>query len=101
MMSIRGMISIRARLIGTGELLWLMCIVISGDGVSISQRVQHQNDVVRGRFELELESSNSGIEEIKEYQGENRDSKTAGSCDQCFGDPAEIRCTCSLDGPSR
>src|ERR1700730_11501172 len=88
MMSISGMISIRARLICTGELLWLMRILIGGDSVSVAQRVQHQNDVVRGRFELELESRNSGIEEIKEYQSENRDSKTAGSCDQCFGDSA-------------
>ncbi len=52
MMSIRGMISIRARLIGTGELLCLPRILIRGNVVSVSQSVQHQNDVVRGRFEL-------------------------------------------------
>ena len=83
-MSIRGMISIRARLICTGELLWLMCILISDDVVSVSQRVQHQNDVVRGRFELELETGNSRVEEVEKNQSENRNPQTAGGRDQAL-----------------
>src|ERR1700693_5706605 len=67
MMSISGMISIRARLIATGELLWLlMCILISDNVASVSQRVQHQNDVVRGRFELEYEPRHSRVEKVEE-----------------------------------
>jgi hypothetical protein len=73
MMSISGMISIRARLIGTGELL---CILVGDNIVSASERVQHQNDVVRSRFEFELEPGHSRIEEIEENQGENRDPQT-------------------------
>src|SRR5580704_4856839 len=64
MMSIRGMISIRARLIGTGELLCLPRILIRGNIISVSQSVQHQNDVVRGRFELVLQSCYSRVEKI-------------------------------------
>src|ERR1700722_11444749 len=86
MMSISGMISIRARLIGTGELLWLMCILIRDDVVSITQRVEHQNDVVRGRLELELEPRDSCVEEIEENQRKNGNSQTTCGRDQRFCD---------------
>src|SRR5271169_1862393 len=88
MMSIRGMISIRARLIGTGELRCLPCILIRRNVVSVSQSVQHQNDVVGGRFELVLESCHSRVEKIEENQSENRNAKTAGGRDQGFCDTA-------------
>src|ERR1700733_2428566 len=81
MMSINGMISIRARLICTGELLWLMCILSCSEIVSVAERVQHQNHVVRSRFELELKSGHSRVEVVEKYQSENRNSETTGGGD--------------------
>src|ERR1700722_18593528 len=76
MMSINGMISIRARLICTGELLWLMCILSCGEIVSVAERIQHQNHVVRSRFELELKPGHSRVEVVEENQGKNGYSET-------------------------
>ena len=86
MMSISGMISIRAFLIGTGELLCLLiCILVSGGKVtSIPQRIEHQNDVVTRRFELELEPRHSGVEKVEENQSENRNPETASCRNKCF-----------------
>src|SRR5689334_3477696 len=66
MMSINGMISIRAFLIGTGVLLGLWPCIF-GLGISLKvQAVEHQNDVVRGGLELELKFGQFRIKEVKE-----------------------------------
>ncbi len=73
---------------------------MSGNVVSISQRVKHQNDVVTGRFELELEPRHSRVEKIEEDQSENRNPKTASRCDQCFCDAAADFGRCQIGIPN-
>src|SRR5215469_6260532 len=86
MMSIRGMISIRAFLIGTGELLRLPCILFYALVIFRAKRVQHQDQVVRRRLKLKLQFRQFRVEEVKENQRKDRDTQTAGGGDESLSD---------------
>ena len=68
--------------------------------VSIPQRVEHQNDVVACRFELEQEPRHSRVEKVKEDQSENRNPKTASRRYQCFRDAAAYFGRCQIGIPN-
>jgi len=92
-MSISGMISIRALLIGTGELLRLLPYILFGNEVvSVPQRAEHQNHVVARGLEFELKPCYSRVIKVEKNQSKDRDTQPASRCDKRLGYAAAHFC---------